>query len=86
MELITEDSTIEEFTREANWLVEDPGTGVIYQMRVSTLHVGSYYIYVIQSGDKEMPDYVRRSLNGPVIISSRLALLDAIQGKCFSVG
>lgn len=85
MELITEKTTIEEFTSEDDWLIEDPKTGAVYQMRVAALHGGEWYMYVIQSGEMQCPSYARRAHNGAVIIASKESLLWVLIRKQFSV-
>ncbi|MCK5643026.1 MAG: hypothetical protein KAJ19_19620 [Gammaproteobacteria bacterium] len=85
MELITEKTTIEEFTSEDNWLIEDPKTGAIYQMRAAVLHGGEWYLYVIQSGEMQCPVYVRHLHMGSVIIAPKEALLRTLVRKQFSV-
>ena len=84
MKLITEETTLDEFSSENNWLVEDTKTGGIYQMRIAMLHGTECYLYVIQSGADNVPSYVRY-LHGSVIITSKVTLLGTIQLKRFYI-
>lgn len=85
MKLVTDKTTLEEFTNERNWLIEDPESGGIYQMRTSSLHGGEYYVYVIQSGAMQCPTYVRHTHNGSVVIAPMESLLHKIICKQFSI-
>ena len=85
MELITEKTTLEEFTSEDNWVIEDTKTGAVYQMRIAMLDDGQYYLYVIQSGADNIPSYARYLHTRAVIITSRVSLLSIVQSKRFYI-
>ena len=85
MKLVTEDTTLEEFINSRDWLLEDQPTGAVYQVRRADLHGGDYYMYVIQSGRKAVPTYVKYTSGQGVVIASKLRLLDIIKSKRFNI-
>lgn len=85
MELITTETTLEAFSNQNEWIVQEPRTGVIYQTRMAMLADGECYLYVIQSGREPCPTYVRASNVGSVIITGKAHLLDTLQRKQFYI-
>lgn len=86
MHLITQETTLTEFSSRDNWLIEDPQTGALYHMKMGHLNGNKHFMYIAQEEQRACPTYIRYSIRGNTIVESKEQLLVSIQTKRFILG